>query len=326
MVKKHGEPVEVEGVTVKKPDKPLLPGRGADDGRAAGGPLTKAGLAEHYASVADLMLPHLVGRPISMQRFPDGTDEHGGGGFYEKKLPSHYPDWVASTELATNDGRQRQVVVDDAATLALLSQSACLTPHTWLSRSDDDRGSMLDRPDLLVVDLDPSVDDVGAVRRATQLVAEALDDLGLRSWVKTTGSRGYHVTVPIRRDRGFDDVRGFAQTFAAALAARHPDLLTVEARKQNRGDRVLLDVARNAYAQTVVPPYAVRPRPGAPVALPIRWDEVSRVLPDQHTVDSLPRRLGQVDDPWADLWDHRQALGTAVDRLGRWHGREESDT
>ena len=320
MSKKHGEPVEIEGVTVKKPEKPLIGPREADgDGRAAGGELTKEGLAEHYARVADLMLPHLAGRPISMQRFPDGVDGLGGGGFYEKKLPSHYPDWVTSVELATSDGRQRQVVIDDAATLALLAQSGCITPHTWLSRRGSaDADEMLDKPDLLIVDLDPSTDGVDAVREATRTVGEALEDLGLRSWVKTTGSRGYHVTVPLRRDRGFDDVRDFVQRLSAVLASRHPDLLTVEARKENRGDRVLLDVARNAYAQTVVPPYAVRPASGAPVATPIRWDELTRVLPDQHTVDSLPRRIGQVEDPWADLWDHRQALGGALETLAGW--------
>ena len=316
--KKHGEAVEVEGVTVKKPEKPLLPAREADgNGRAPGEEVIKQGLAEHYARVADVMLPHVTGRPISMQRFPDGLD---GVSFYEKKLPSHYPDWVTSVDLATNDGRQRQVVIDDAATLALLAQSACLTPHVWLSRADGLGGvdTALDRPDLLIVDLDPSTDDVAAVREAAQIVREALDGLGLRSWVKTTGSRGYHVTVPLRRDRGFDEVRDFAQRLAAVLAQRRPDLLTVEARKENRGERVLLDVARNAYAQTVVPPYAVRPAPGGPVATPIRWDELTRVLPDQHTIASLPRRLGQVEDPWADLWDHRQTLGSAIDALARW--------
>src|SRR3954451_12589413 len=149
------------------------------------------------------MLPRLADRPVNMQRFPDGID---GPSFYEKKVPGHFPDFVSTVEVSTSDGRQRQVVVNDARSLVYLAQQACLTPHTWLSRADD-----LDRPDQLVFDLDPSGPGLPAVRRATRLARELPDALGLASPVKTAGSRGYHFLVPLRRSTGFDDVRAFAR-------------------------------------------------------------------------------------------------------------------
>lgn len=295
--------VEVEGVEITNPDKVLIPAG------ARGEAVTKQDLARYYADVADVMLPHLRGRPVNMQRFPDGIE---GSAFYEKKVPSHFPDWVATVEVDTADGPQRQVVVDDARTLVYLAQQACLTPHTWLSRA-----SALETPDQLVIDLDPSVEGLAEVRRATRLVGELLDDLGLTSYLKTTGSRGYHVLVPLRPDADFETVRGFARDVAEVLVAREPDLLTLEQRKDKRGDRVFVDVLRNGYGQTAVPPYAVRPRPGAPVSTPLTWDELSRVEPDQHTITSVRRRLGQRGDPWADVRRHAQGLTRASERLAR---------
>jgi bifunctional non-homologous end joining protein LigD len=288
--------VKIAGVEISKPDKVLFP----DDG------LTKADLATYYADVADRMLPYLADRPVNMQRFPDGI---GKFAFYEKKVPSHFPDWVRTVEVGTADGPQRQVVVADRRSLVYLAQQACITPHTWLSRAPD-----LDRPDQLVLDLDPSDDDLAKVRRATRLAGEALEDLGLTTYVKTTGSRGYHVVVPLRPEEGFDEVRAFARAVAERLVEREPDLLTLEARKANRGDRVLVDIMRNGYGQTAVPPYAVRARPGAPVSAPIAWDELSRVKPAQVTVADLDRRLSG-DDPWAGMRRHASGLGRARRRL-----------
>ena len=176
---------EVAGVEISKPDKVLFPDADRD-----GQGLTKLDLATYYDAVADVMLPHLRGRPVNMQRFPDGID---GMAFYEKKVPSHFPDWVHSVEVHTEDGTQRQVVVDDRRSLVYLAQQACLTPHTWLCTTKD-----LEKPDQLVFDLDPSDDSLAKVRRATRLVGELLDDLGLTTYLKTTGSRGYHVLVPLR--------------------------------------------------------------------------------------------------------------------------------
>ncbi len=290
----------VAGVPIGRADKVLWP----DEGR------TKLDLATYYAAVAPAMGRHLAGRPVSMQRFPDGI---GGPSFYEKKVPAHFPSWVHTAEVRTADGPQRQVLVEDAASLVYLADQACVTPHTWLATVAD-----LDHPDQMVFDLDPRGDPAEAgegglrrVRRATRLVGELLDDLGLTSYLKTSGSRGYHVLVPLRPAEDFDTVRAFARACAERLADAEPDLLTVEQRKDKRGERIFVDVLRNGYGQTVVPPYAVRGRPGAPVSTPLRWDELSRVAPGGHDMDSVRRRLAQRADPWADLRRRAQALARA---------------
>lgn len=291
----------VHGVEISKPDKVLFP----DDG------ITKLDLATYYDDVAGVMLPHLRGRPVNMERFPDGV---GGLTFYEKKVPKYFPDWVRRVTVDTADGPQDQVVVSDARSLVYLAQQACITPHTWLSREDD-----LGRPDQLIVDLDPSddgPDTLAKVRRATRLVGELLDDLGLTSYLKTTGSRGYHVLVPLRRSEGFDEVRAFARRLAGRPAEADPALLTVEQRKAKRGDRIYVDVARNGYGQTAVPPYAVRARPGAPVSTPIEWSELSRIAPQGHDIVSVRRRLRRRACPWADVRRHPQGLARARRRLG----------
>jgi bifunctional non-homologous end joining protein LigD len=296
---------DVAGVEISKPDKELFPK--SRDGAA----VTKVDLARYYESVADVMLPHLRKRPVNMQRFPDGI---GSSSFYEKKVPSHFPEFVHTVEVATAGGPQRQVVVDDVRSLVYLAQQACITPHTWLSRVDD-----LDHPDQVVIDLDPSVPGLDRVRRATRLVGELLDELGLTSVLKTTGSRGYHVVVPLRRTESFDDARAFARGVAQVLVDREPDLVTLEARKAKRGDRVLIDIQRNAYGQTAVPPYAVRARDGAPVATPITWRELGRVAPDQHTIHTIGRRLARGGDRWGDL-PAGQSLKRPLEKLRRLSG------
>lgn len=289
--------LELSGALVPRPGKVLFPSDG----------ITKADLARYYVAVAPTILPHLADRPVNMQRFPDGIE---GGGFYEKKRPTHFPEWVHVATVDTSDGPQDQVVVDDERTLVHLAGQACITPHVWVSRIGH-----LDAPDQLVFDLDPSREDLTEIRRATRLLGQLLDDLDLTTFVKTTGSRGYHVHVPLEPSESFDDVRAFARAVADRLVAENPALFTVEQRKAKRGDLVYVDVMRNGYGQTAVPPYAVRARAGAPVSTPIDWDELSRVAPDQHTITSIPRRLGQREDPWRDIADHGQSLARARKRL-----------
>lgn len=293
---------EVAGVSIDKADKEMF---GPDDG----GPITKVDLAKYYSDVAEVMLPHTRDRPISMQRFPDGIAAES---FYEKKYPDHFPDFVEAVRVATQDGDQDQVMINNAQSLVYLADQASITPHTWLATAAD-----LDHPDQLIVDLDPSVPGIDAVRKATVMVGELMEELGLRAFVKTTGSRGYHVQVPLIVDHDFDEVRDFARNCARALVDRDPELLTIEARKNKRGNRVLIDIARNAYAQTAVPPYAVRSRPGAPVAAPITWDELSSTDPRDYTMTSVRNRLAQRDDPWAGIARHRQGIDQAMETLAK---------
>jgi bifunctional non-homologous end joining protein LigD len=271
--------------------------------------VTKGDLAAYYERVAEHMLPHVKGRPVSMQRFPDGI---GGYGFFHKDVPDHFPGWIRRVEVQKRGGTVTHAVVWDADTLVYLADQACITPHVWLSRMDRVR-----QPDRLVIDLDPSVPDFAAVRRAARQAGALLEELGLTPFAMATGSRGLHVWTPLRRGPDFDEVKAFARAAAGVLAARHPDELTTEARKAKRGDRILLDVARNAYAQTAVPPYAVRARPGAPVATPLEWKELSdsRLRPDRWTVNNLFRRLASKGDPWAEMASHARGLSGARKRL-----------
>ncbi len=296
MAKRRFGPYTVE---TSNEDKVLFP----DDG------ITKGDLLEYYLAVADTMLPHLADRPLTMQRFPDGIGETG---FYQKEMPEYFPDWLDRARVKTADGPQWQVVCNNAATLAYLAQQACLTPHVWLSRKD-----RLDRPDRLVIDLDPPSDDFSPVQEAALAARRLFEELDLPAFVMTTGSRGAHVVVPLDRSRGFDAVRRFARMFAATLARRHERELTVEQRKAKRGGRVYLDTGNNAYGQTTVAPYAVRPLSGAPVATPVAWSEFARAGVDARhwTLAMLPRRLARHGDPWKGMARRARSLAAAEKRL-----------
>lgn len=292
----------VSRVEISNPDKVLFASENS-------GGITKLGLAKYYQSVAAVMVPYLAERPISMQRFPDGID---GPGFYEKKAPSHFPPWVDTVKVQTAEDVQFQVVVADQRALVYLADQACITPHTWLSRY-----RALEFPDQLMFDLDPSTDDVDAVRRATIMTGELLDEIGLTSFVKTTGSRGFHVVVPLRQRETFDETRQFAHEVAEVLVRRAPELLTVEQRKAGRGDKVYIDIGRNSYGQTAVPPYAVRARPGAPVATPVEWYELDHVGPTDFTVGTIAGRLSRRGDAWHGMRRRAHGLDRAREKLNR---------
>ncbi|MER5736496.1 non-homologous end-joining DNA ligase [Streptomyces sp. NPDC002262] len=285
-------------VPVSRPEKVLF----QDDG------ITKADLAAYYRAVAPRMLPHLRGRPLMLERHPGGI---GGRGFMQKDVPGHFPDWVHRVELPKEGGTVTYVLCEDAATLVLLADQGCVTLHRWLSRADRP-----DHPDRLVFDLDPPDDDFGRVREAAHRLHELLDEVGLPALPMTTGSRGLHVVVPLDRSLPFDGVRAFAADLAGVLADRHPDRLTTEVRKKDRGDRLYLDIQRNGYGQTAVAPYAVRSRPGAPVAAPLAWDDLED--PDlgarRWTLADADALLE--DDPWSPA-PRPRSLTAAAERLRR---------
>lgn len=248
---------------------------------------TKGDLVHYYAEVADALVPHAKKRPIAMQRFPDGI---GGPGFFQKAAAEYYPDWVRTVTVPKRGGELEEVVIGDAATLVYLANQACVTPHLWLSRVD-----RLDRPDRMIFDFDPSGGTFADIRRAARACGELLREAGLQPFAMVTGSRGIHVTVPLRRSAatGFDRVRAFAREIAEEMVARDPRRLTLEARKGKRGDRILIDIMRNSYAQTAVSPYAVRARDRAPVAMPLRWEELEDpdLRPDRWRMRTARERL-----------------------------------
>ncbi|MFF4173316.1 non-homologous end-joining DNA ligase [Streptomyces sp. NPDC001744] len=286
-------------VTIGRPEKVLFPGDG----------ITKADLAEYYRAAAPRMLPHLRGRPLTMERHPNGI---GDRGFFQKEVPDHFPDWVRRAEMPKEDGTVTYVLGEDAATLVLLADQGCVTLHRWLSRTDRPH-----HPDRLVFDLDPAGEGFAPVREAARWLRGLLDEVGLPSLLMTTGSRGLHVLVPLDRSAPFDDVRAFASGVAGVLASRHPDRLTTEVRKKAREGRLYLDVQRNAYGQTAVAPYTVRSRPGAPVAAPLDWDDL-----DDPELDARRWRLADVgallarNDPWRPA-PRPRSLRAAADRLRR---------
>lgn len=291
-------------VHLTNPDKLYFPEAG----------LTKADVVAYYDGVAELMLPGLRERPLSLQRFPDGLQ---GQGFYQKRVSPHFPEWLQTATVASEGEPLRQPVVGNRASLVYLADQGTVTFHPWLSRVD-----AIDRPDQLILDLDPTGDDFEPVRRGAFLLRELLDEVGLPAYVRLTGSRGVHVVTPLDRSASFEEVREFSRDLATVLAARSPEELTVEFRKAKRGRRVFIDWLRNAYAQTAVASYSVRARPLAPVVTPITWEELEdpRIGPQSYHVRSIRERLERVDDPWRGMWRHARSLGRPRERLASLDG------
>jgi bifunctional non-homologous end joining protein LigD len=263
--------------------------------------LTKLDLARHYERVAPLMLPYVRDRPLALQAYPEGI---GGEGFFMKAVPRYFPDWVKRATVRKKGGTITHVLAQDAATLVYLAGQNVVTVHTWLSRADKP-----DQPDRLTLDFDPSGGGFAEVQAAARAAGDRMRDLGLTPYAMTTGSRGVHVVCPLRRGPGFDEVHAFARALAEQMVAEDPDHLTLEWHKADRGKRIYVDVNRIAYAQHAVAPYAVRPRPTAPVAVPLHWEELSdgTLRPDRWTINNLGPRL-EDGDPWAGMTRRARAL------------------
>jgi bifunctional non-homologous end joining protein LigD len=299
-----GEVIRDGSITVElsHPGKVLFPADG----------VTKADLVSYYLAVADRMLPLIAERPVTMIRYPDGITAHP---ILQKNAPDYFPDWITRAEVAKQGGSVRHVICDKRATLAYLANQACVEVHVFLSRV----GS-LEHPDQLIFDLDPPDDEQFAgVRRAALLLRELLEsELGLTAYVKTTGGKGLHVHVPLDAAQDFDAVRQLARQAGGVLAARAPDLVSTEQRKDKRGGLIYADAMRNAYGQHAAAPYSVRGRPGAPVATPLDWAELDddQLSPHQFTVATVPGRLGG-SDPWAGMPRRRYSARKAAERLSK---------
>jgi bifunctional non-homologous end joining protein LigD len=229
-------------------------------------------------------------------------------------VSSYFPKWIRRVTVKKVGGTVTHLVCNDAATLVYIANQACVTPHIFLSRIDK-----LDVPDQMVFDLDPQGDDFEPVRATAQAFKQLLDDLQLPAYLKTTGSRGLHVVVPLQRREGFDSVGDFARELARIVVSQGPEERTMEPLKVNRGGRVFIDTNRNAYAQLVAPAYAVRARKGAPVSVPLAWSELNKksLRSDGVTIRSIFDRLDKVGDPWADLWRSGVSLTRARRKLER---------
>jgi bifunctional non-homologous end joining protein LigD len=286
---------------ITHPEKVLFP----EDG------ITKGDLAAYYEAVAPVMLPHLRGRPVTMERYPAGI---GAKGFWQKDVSKGFPEWLQRVEVPKKDGVVHHPVVTDTRSLLWITNQNTITQHVWTSRMPH-----LDHPDLCVFDLDPSIDDAAAVRAAALGLRDLLETLALPSWIKTSGSKGFHIVVPLDGKTPIGVVARFAHAVGTTFVSLAPDRLTQEFSKADRRGRIYVDTGRNEYSATFAAAYTVRAKRGAPVSAPCTWGEVERgdVNPGTFTLRNMPDRIATVGDVWADMRRRGRSLKRPMERLRR---------
>ena len=289
-------------IAITHPDKILFPDAG----------ITKGELASYYAAIAPVMLPHIRGRPVTMERYHRGI---GAPGFFQKDVSKGFPPWLTRVEVPKKDGTVHHPIVTDARSLVWLANQNSITPHVWTSRVPD-----LYHPDVCVFDLDPARDDQPDVLRAAALaLRDLLDELGLPAWVKTSGSKGFHIVASLDGKSRIGEVARFAHAVGTILVERDPEHLTQEFHKSDRGGRILVDTGRNGYSATFAAAYAVRARPGAPVSAPCTWKEVESgaVGPRTFTLRTMAARVAETGDVWSDLRRRKRSLKGPIERIAR---------
>jgi bifunctional non-homologous end joining protein LigD len=284
---------------ITHPEKVLFP----DDG------ITKGDLAAYYETLAAVILPHLRGRPVTMERYPAGI---GAKGFWQKDVSKGFPEWLTRVEVPKKDGVVHYPVITDMKSLLWVTNQNTITQHVWTSRVPD-----LSHPDICVFDLDPSRDDAAAVRRAALELRDLLDELTLPSWIKTSGSEGYHIVVPLDGKTHISRVARFANAAGTVFVQRAADRLTQEFSKSDRAGRIYVDTGRNGHGATFAAPYTVRAKPGAPVSAPCSWSEIERGLvnPGTFTLRNMPDRVANVGDVWADMRRRGRSLKRPMEIL-----------
>jgi bifunctional non-homologous end joining protein LigD len=282
----------VQVVSITHPDKVLFPGDG----------ITKGELAAYYESIAHVMLPHISRRPVTMERYPAGIESKG---FFHKDVSKGFPEWLQRVEVPKKDGTVHHPLATDTRSLLWMVNQNCITPHVWVSRVPD-----LYHPDICVFDLDPAVEQADMLRSAALGLRDLLEELGLPSWVKTSGSKGFHIVVPLDGTAHTGEVAGFAHRVGTLLVARDPKHLTQEFSKADRAGRILVDTGRNGYSATVAAAYAVRARSGAPVSAPCTWEEMARgeAGPRTFALRTMAARTAAAGDPWSEMRGHACSL------------------
>lgn len=287
----------VAGIELSNPDRVLYPEQG----------LTKQDLARYYEAVASRMLPHVVGRPFSLVRCPAGRQK---ACFYQKHWGGRLPKGVGTVDIREGSGAVRAyTVIQDVAGLVSLVQHGVLEFHLWGSRAD-----RVDSPDRIIFDVDPAPDvPWSRVKQAAKLLRRILNSLGLEAWLKTTGGKGLHVVIPIERRSSWAEVSGFARALAYRMAREDPEHYLATASKAARRAKVFIDWLRNTRGATAVAPWSTRAREGAPISVPIGWDELDGLEGgDQYHVQDAPLLLRRKRDPWASLLTTRQRLTSSL--------------
>ena len=287
---------------ITHPEKIMFP----EDG------ITKGELASYYETIAPVMLPHLRRRPITMERFHRGI---AAPGFFQKDVSKGFPEWLERVEVPKHGGTVHHPIANDVRSLLWLANQNSITMHVWPSRTPN-----LYNPDICIFDLDPSKeDDFDTLRTAALQLRDLLDDLGLPSWIKTSGSKGFHIAVPLNGKSDFGEVSSFAHAVARVLVSRNPDHLTQEFLKVDRAGRILVDTGRNGYSATYAATYTVRAKPGAPVSAPCTWEELERgdVGPKTFTLRTMAQRIAVAGDLWADMLKKKLSLKRPIERLNK---------
>ena len=287
---------------ITHPDKVLFP----DDG------ITKGELAAYYEAIAPVMLPHISARPITMERYPAGIDKKG---FWQKDVSKGFPPWLERIAVPKKDGMVHHPLVSDTRSLLWVTNQNTITQHVWTSRAPN-----LYYPDVCVFDLDPSKqDEPGELRAAALALRDLLKELGLATWVKTSGSKGFHILASLDGSARMGEVARFAHAVGALLVARQPERFTQEFSKVDRGGRILVDTGRNGYSATFAAAYTVRAKPGAPVSAPCTWEEVEsgKVQPRTFTLRTMADRIGIVGDLWSDMRVSGLDLKVAIKKLAQ---------
>ena len=286
---------------ITHPEKLMFP----DDG------ITKGDLAAYYEAVAAVMLPHLRGRPLTMERYPAGI---GKKGFWQKDVSKGFPDWLERVKVPKKGGFLHHPIITDEPSLLWVTNQNTITQHVWISRVPN-----LDCPDICVFDLDPSNDDVKAVQAAALGLRDLLEELGLPSWVKTSGSKGFHIVVPLDGKADTSEVERFANMVGRVFVSLAPNHLTQEFNKVDRKGRIYVDTGRNGHSATFAAAYTVRAKPGAPVSAPCTWEEIEngKATPTSFTLRNTPARVKKLGDLWAEMLRRKRSLKKATLKLER---------
>ena len=287
---------------ITHPEKILFPDAG----------ITKGELASYYEAIAPVMLPHLRRRPITMERYHRGI---GSPGFFQKDVSKGFPEWLERVEVPKHGGTVHHPIANDTRTLLWLANQNSITIHVWPSRAPN-----LYNPDICIFDLDPSKEDEPeTLTRAALNLRDLLAELGLPSWIKTSGSKGFHIAVPLDCKSDFGTVARFAHVVGRVLVQRDPDHLTQEFAKVDRGGRILVDTGRNGYSATYAATYTVRAKPGAPISAPCTWEELDKgdVGPKTFTLRTMAQRISAVGDLWSDMLKKKRSLKRPIERLNK---------
>lgn len=264
--------------------------------------ITKGDVLAYYDDMSSLILPLYKDHALTMLRCPDGIK---GEQFMQKNVPDYFPEWIETYTVPKDDGQTKYALVNNKATLLYIANQGCISFHLSLSKVDKFK-----YPCYLIFDFDPSVPDLKLLKKVVKWTKELMDELGLPAFLQTTGSEGFHIYVPLKREVTNDESLAFAKECGRHLVKEHPHEITIEMKKDKRGDKVFLDYARNARGFNNIGPYSLRPIENAPLATPLHWDELNdkSLHPQSYNLKNIAKRLSTVEDPWKDLLKHPASL------------------